>query len=163
MSRHTLFRLAALAMSLFSPTQLKTQSRSDCIQKESIPCYIIGNGTHLLRDGGVRGCLIKMAPGLNGVSQNGTSSLYVRSGTLLPRLVQAALDYSLSGLEFAVGIPGSVGGAISMNAGAYDGDFGSLVNRVEAFSLSEGTRWLNRRAEFSYCHLCSRHAKTYWS
>jgi UDP-N-acetylmuramate dehydrogenase len=155
MSRHTSFRIGGPCDVLVLPNTTEDAIKVWTVcQKESIPCYIIGNGTNLLvRDGGVRGCLIKMAPGLNGVSQNGTSSLYVRSGTLLPRLVQAALDYSLSGLEFAVGIPGSVGGAISMNAGAYDGDFGSLVNRVEAFSLSEGTRWLNREElEFSYRH-----------
>ncbi len=155
MSRHTSFRIGGPCDVLVLPNTAQDAVKAWSIcQKESVPCYIVGNGTNLLvRDGGVRGCLIKLAPGLTGVSQNGSASLYARSGTLLPRLVQAALEYSLSGLEFAVGIPGSVGGALSMNAGAYNGDFGSLVNRVETFSLSEGTRWLNQdELEFSYRH-----------
>ena len=94
-----------------------------------------------------------MAPGLTGIERNGSATLFAKSGTLLPRLVQAALENELSGLEFAVGIPGSVGGAVTMNAGAYGGDFGSLVTRVQAASLDDGLRWFtNDDLQFSYRH-----------
>ncbi len=155
MSRHTSFRIGGPCDILVLPGNSGNaiQVWSAC-KRLGIPCKIIGNGTNILvRDGGYRGCIVKMAPGLSKVERNGSLSLYACSGTLLSRVVRAALEHSLSGLEFAVGIPGSVGGAVSMNAGAYGGDIGTLVNRVQVFSHVEGRRWLTAdELGFSYRH-----------
>lgn len=155
MANHTSFRIGGPCDLLVLPRTVEDAVLAWTMCRDlSVPCYIVGNGTNLLvKDGGIRGCLIKMAPGLSGIERNGAGTLFAKSGTLLPRLVQAALEHELSGLEFAVGIPGSVGGAVTMNAGAYGGDFGSLVTRVQAASLEDGIRWFDKdELEFDYRH-----------
>ncbi len=155
MSKHTSFKIGGPCDILVFPGSVEDIAAvwSLC-NRMSAPWQIIGNGSNLLvKDGGIRGCAIKMAPGFSGVELRGKTTLYARSGLLLPKLVQTALEYGLSGLEFATGIPGSVGGAVTMNAGAYNGDFGSLAARVEAYSLSGERIWLNgTELDFSYRH-----------
>jgi UDP-N-acetylmuramate dehydrogenase len=155
MANHTSFRIGGPCDLLVLPDTVEDAILAWTMCRDlSVPCRIVGNGTNLLvRDGGIRGCLVKMAPGFTGIERNGSATLFAKSGTLLPRLVQVALEHELSGLEFAVGIPGSVGGAVSMNAGAYGGDFGSLVRKVQAASLDGGIRWFDRdELDFSYRH-----------
>lgn len=145
MSDHTSFRIGGPCDCLILPGSSEDAVKAWVACHElSVPCHIIGNGTNLLvRDGGIRGCLIKMAPGALGVERQGDVTLRVQAGTLLPRLVQEALLAGLSGLEWAVGIPGSVGGAVMMNAGAYGGDLGSLVTRVQVASIDGSTWWID--------------------
>jgi UDP-N-acetylmuramate dehydrogenase len=155
MSLHTSFRIGGPCDLLVLPWVEDDVVAAWVKCKElSIPCCIVGNGTNLLvRDGGVRGCVVKLAPGFSGVKRTGDAALHVKAGTLLPRLVEAALDEGLSGLEWAVGIPGSVGGAIAMNAGAYGGDVASLVRRVEVAFSDGSTRWFPaEELDFSYRH-----------
>lgn len=155
MANHTSFRIGGPCDLLVLPDTVDDAILAWTMCRDlSIPCQIVGNGTNLLvRDGGIRGCLVKMAPSFAGIERNGSATLFAKSGTLLPSLVQTALEHELSGLEFAVGIPGSVGGAVSMNAGAYGGDFGSLVTKVQAASLEHGIRWFDRdELDFSYRH-----------
>ncbi|MGI6661505.1 MAG: UDP-N-acetylmuramate dehydrogenase [Bacillota bacterium] len=153
MSNHTSFRIGGPCDLLVIPG-----TRDDAInawlmcKRLNVPCHTIGNGTNLLvRDGGVRGCIIKLASGYTGIERNGSKSLMVSSGTLLHTIVEASVDYELSGLEFAVGIPGSMGGAVTMNAGAYGGDIGSLVRRAEVATTDGTTQWISsEEAQFSY-------------
>jgi UDP-N-acetylmuramate dehydrogenase len=155
MSEHTSFRIGGPCDLLVLPGTSADAVRAwTMCRGMKVPCHVIGNGTNLLvKDGGVRGCLIKMAPEFQGVERTGDVSFRVSSGTLLPRLVQAALEGELSGLEWAIGIPGSVGGAVTMNAGAYGGDFGSLVTRVQAASPDGQTCWIEAGdVGFSYRH-----------
>lgn len=155
MSSHTSFRIGGPCDLLVLPSTVEDAVTAWTLCRElSVPCYIVGNGTNLLvRDGGVRGCVVKMAPGFSGVERNGTLTIGVRAGTLLPRLVQSALEEGLSGLEWAVGIPGSVGGAVAMNAGAYGGDMASLVKRVQVASIDGNIRWVPvGEMAFSYRH-----------
>ncbi|MGI6667238.1 MAG: UDP-N-acetylmuramate dehydrogenase [Bacillota bacterium] len=155
MSLHTSFRIGGPCDLLVLPATVDDALTvwTKC-RESSIPCFIIGNGTNLLvKDGGVRGCVVKMAPGFSGVERTGDVTVHVKAGTLLPKLVDFALAEGLSGLEWAVGIPGSVGGAITMNAGAYGGDIASLVNRVEVASSDGSTRWIPvEELAFSYRH-----------
>ncbi|MEX0973953.1 MAG: UDP-N-acetylmuramate dehydrogenase [Bacillota bacterium] len=155
MSEHTSFKIGGPCDLLIMPGSAEdaVQAWVSC-RESALPCHVIGNGTNLLvRDGGIRGCLIKMAPGSNGLTRNGDTTLQVRAGTLLPRLVQAALHENLSGLEWAIGIPGSVGGAVTMNAGAYGGDFGSLVTRVQVATVDGGVQWMDsNEVGFGYRH-----------
>jgi UDP-N-acetylmuramate dehydrogenase len=155
MSNHTSFRIGGPCDLLVIPGTRDDAIRAWLMCRElRVPCHIIGNGTNLLvRDGGVRGCIVKLASGFAGVERNGSKGLMISSGTLLQKLVEAAVSYELSGLEFAVGIPGSMGGAVTMNAGAYGGDMGSLVNRVEVATSDGRIQWLSQdELEFSYRH-----------
>jgi len=155
MSSHTSFKIGGPCDLLVMP-----HDPSDAVKawvacrEQSVSCRVIGNGTNLLvRDGGFRGCLIKMAPGASGIESLDGSSLRVASGTLLPSLVQFALSQGLSGLEWATGIPGSVGGAVAMNAGAYGGDFASLVRRVQVGMPDGQIVWMNaEEIGFAYRH-----------
>ncbi len=155
MSRHTSFRIGGPCDLLVMPDDpLDAVKAYAACREQSIPCRVIGNGTNLLvRDGGFRGCLIKMAPGASGIESIDDSSLRVASGTLLPSLVQFALSQGLSGLEWATGIPGSVGGAVAMNAGAYGGDFASLVRRVQVGMPDGKIAWMDsHEIGFGYRH-----------
>jgi UDP-N-acetylmuramate dehydrogenase len=155
MSEHTSFRIGGPCDLLIMPGSIEDAVKAWVSCRENgVPCHVIGNGTNLLvRDGGIRGCLIKMAPGSEGIEKSGDASIQVKAGTLLPRLVQAALLQDLSGLEWAIGIPGSVGGAVTMNAGAYGGDFGSLVTRVQVAEADGRIHWIDSAdIGFSYRH-----------
>ncbi len=155
MSNHTSFRIGGPCDLLVVPgTREDAVKAWQICKKLQVPCHVIGNGTNLLvKDGGVRGCVLKMASGYTGIERNGYKSLMISSGTLLKSIVKDCVRYQLSGLEFAVGIPGSMGGAVTMNAGAYGGDVASLVNRVEVATGDGEIEWIySDEAEFSYRH-----------
>lgn len=155
MKNHTSFKIGGPCDLLIIPsTEEDALNAWALARKLEVPCYVIGNGTNLLvRDGGVRGCVIKMAPAFSGIERIGERELLVKSGTLLSHLVETSREYGLSGLEFAVGIPGSAGGAVSMNAGAYNGEMGALVTEVKVGSRDKEVSWLSRdELEFSYRH-----------
>jgi UDP-N-acetylmuramate dehydrogenase len=155
MSNHTSFRIGGPCDLLVLPNTSGDLIKAWTLCKEEgVPCYVVGNGTNLLvRDGGVRGCVIKLAPGFSDIRKTDRGTLITTTGTLLPRLVQEAVRESLSGLEFAVGIPGSVGGALVMNAGAYEGDFGSLVVGAKVYNSAGEEQWLSaHELDFAYRH-----------
>ena len=103
-------------------------------KKYAVPTFILGNGSNLLvRDGGIRGLVIKLGNHLNGLSACGVT-MEAGAGVSLAQAARFAAESGLSGLEFAVGIPGSLGGAVIMNAGAYDGDMGHVVKSVTALN-----------------------------
>ncbi len=151
MKKHTSFGIGGPCDLLVMPTTLDDAVRAwSACREASIPCRVIGNGTNLLvRDGGVRGCLIKMSPGSSGIARAGDSSFRISAGTPLPAVVREALSSSLSGLEWATGIPGSAGGAVVMNAGAYGGDFGSLASKVRV-AAPDGRDWWMDASEIGF-------------
>ncbi|MDD6736302.1 MAG: UDP-N-acetylmuramate dehydrogenase [Clostridiales bacterium] len=102
----------------------------DYAKEKNIEYTIIGNGSNLLvGDKGIRGLVIKLARGFDSVSvRNG--EITAESGILLSKLAKEAYRHSLSGLEFASGIPGTLGGGIYMNAGAYGGEMKDVVTSV---------------------------------
>jgi UDP-N-acetylmuramate dehydrogenase len=98
-------------------------------RQENIPLTVTGNGTNLLvRDGGIRGIVLKLADSFDRVVVDGTR-ITAQCGALLAAVSRRAADHDLTGLEFAVGIPGTIGGAIIMNAGAYGGEMREVVTR----------------------------------
>ncbi|HOJ09647.1 MAG TPA: UDP-N-acetylmuramate dehydrogenase [Clostridiales bacterium] len=104
---------------------------------QNIPYYIIGNGTNLIvRDKGIRGVVIKTGDKLGKCSVN-NNIIEAESGILLSVLSKIACNYELSGLEFASGIPGTLGGAVIMNAGAYGGEMRDVVIKTQYLD-SEG-------------------------
>ncbi|SFG27933.1 UDP-N-acetylmuramate dehydrogenase [Desulfotomaculum arcticum] len=120
-----------------------------------LPVSIIGNGTNLLvSDLGVRGMVIKIGPGLSRIEVRG-ERIQVGAGVPLPRLAAVAMRSSLSGFEFLAGIPGTVGGALVMNAGANGCAVGERVRQVTAVDFEgKEVQLNNQELEFSYRCSC---------
>lgn len=154
MAQYTTFRVGGPADILVSPnSQEEVCTLLAAIQAEQVPCTILGNGSNVLvLDKGIRGVVLKLGNALNGLVIEGTR-IRVEAGVLLSRLATAAADAGLTGLEFASGIPGSLGGAILMNAGAYGGEIGNLVRSVTVVDQKGQVRTLNReQMDFRYRH-----------
>ena len=99
-------------------------------KENNIPIYVIGNGSNILvRDGGFRGVVISLK-GVNNITVN-DDRIEAECGAMLKSVSDIALENSLSGIEFACGIPGTIGGAVFMNAGAYDGEMSKAIEAVE--------------------------------
>ena len=137
MSRHTTFRVGGPADVLFLPAsgdELTAAMRA--AEALGAPCFVMGNGSNLLvRDGGVRGLVIVIGEPMSSVEIKGTT-LRAQAGASLSLVAKEAVNASLSGLVFASGIPGSVGGAVAMNAGAYGGEIKNVLSR--ALVLEQG-------------------------
>jgi len=130
MSKYTSFKVGGIVDYLVNPGSY--QQISDIIKlciDINMPYYIIGNCSNLIvRDGGFRGVLIKLSK-LDRIYVEG-DRITAQGGTLLKSISNAALGECLTGFEFASGIPGSVGGAIYMNAGAYDGEISKVIEEA---------------------------------
>lgn len=114
------------------------------------PLTIIGYGTNLLiKDGGIRGVVMQIAAPFAKASVEGRI-LTATTGCLLSSLSKLAFHYGLSGLEFSVGIPGGLGGATFMNAGAYGGEIGPLVRSVQLVQNGVVKTWNRQELNFSY-------------
>lgn len=152
MSRHTSFKIGGSADALVMPRSEEELMRvvSYC-QGFQLPYYIIGQGTNLLvRDGGVRGVVIKLASPLDSIAFDGLQ-VEAGAGATLRDLSWRAMEKGLSGLEFACGIPGSVGGAVCMNAGAYDGEMKDVVVSVRVLNEKGIVEvWDASRINFGY-------------
>lgn len=132
MKNHTNFKLGGPADILVIPnTKDELVKIINAARSAEIPVFIIGNGSNLIvRDGGIRGLVIKLEK-LRNMKVEGTT-LIADCGAELKDLSKLALDNSLTGLEFACGIPGSLGGAVFMNAGAYLGEMKQVLDKVTA-------------------------------
>lgn len=120
-------------------------------RENNIDFLIMGNGSNLLiRDGGIRGVVIKINEGFNKI-QVDENIIYCEAGALLSVVSKNALKHSLKGLEFASGIPGTIGGAITMNAGAYGGEMKDVVSKVRVLDINnEITEYTNEEMNFRY-------------
>lgn len=130
MSKHTTFKIGGTADFYVCPeTKNQLKDIIERLKKESLPFIVIGNGSNLLvSDKGIEGAVISTEK-LTGINISG-NSIYSDAGVKLSALASEATKSSLSGLEFAAGIPGTVGGGIFMNAGAYDGEIKNIVEFV---------------------------------
>lgn len=132
MAEHTSWQVGGPADYYVCPVNLEEliEIVNYCCQ-HNLPFYILGNGTNLLvLDGGIRGMVINIGPAFSYVKPDG-EKLYAGAGTPMTLLAFTAAEEKLTGLEFAVGIPGSLGGAVIMNAGAFGGYIGSRVGSVK--------------------------------
>ena len=115
---------------------------------------VMGNGTNILvRDGGYRGALVKIGEAMSDIRIEG-EKVIAQSGALMSQVASAALEAGLAGFEFASGIPGSIGGASFMNAGAYGGEIVQILEKVRVVS-KDGSRvfdMTNEELELSYRH-----------
>ena len=136
MAEHTTFKIGGPVDLFISPTS--TQELIHAVQvckANNVPYYVIGNGSNLLvPDEGISGVVIQICKNLSTIEvKNGQITAY--AGALLSRIAKEAAEHSLSGFEFAHGIPGSLGGAVTMNAGAYGGEMKDVL--VEATFIDE--------------------------
>mgnify|MGYP000876919833 CR=1 FL=1 len=151
---HTTFRIGGPADLLFYPQNTEEVQRIiQLANKYSVPITLLGNGSNILvRDGGIRGLVIRFSHKMASVSREGTD-IVVGAGALLRDIAVYAQENGLSGLEFACGIPGSIGGAIFMNAGAYDDEMKSVVSSVKTVSLNGDIRMYSvEELDFGYRH-----------
>ncbi len=133
MREHTTFQIGGPADCLIKPASLEeTQQILRLVKEYELPLTFVGNGSNMLvSDKGIRGVVVNFADTFNGIRVEGTK-MVVGAGALLKDIAEAAAQHSLAGLEFACGIPGSIGGAVFMNAGAYGGETKSVVKAVRA-------------------------------
>lgn len=135
MSLHTTFRIGGPADLFVTPGSIQAVADSIRICKETqTPYAVIGNGSNLLvSDTGYRGVIIQIGRNLNQVSVNG-EEIRAQAGAMLSVIAKTALSESLTGFEFASGIPGTLGGAAVMNAGAYGGEMKDVLTEVKVLT-----------------------------
>lgn len=153
MKNHTSFKVGGPADILIIPVNPEQVAAAvKLCKKYGINFYIMGNGSNLIvRDCGYRGVIIKLT-GLNRVSVNG-DYLRVEAGASLSFAAKEALKYSLKGMEFSSGIPGTVGGAVTMNAGAYGPEIKDVIDYAVVMDMEGRSFKLTRdELELSYRH-----------
>ncbi len=153
MSKHTTFRIGGPARLFLVPrTQTEMETALKSCGEAGVCPFFLGNGSDLLvPDRGYDGAVLFMGEYARSSFEEG--HIYACGGALLSKLSAAALDRGLAGLEFAGGIPGSVGGATVMNAGAYGGEMAQVVEFVDVLDLEGRPRRVPAAAcEFSYRH-----------
>ena len=131
MSQHTTFKIGGPADYFLMPDKGEDVGRVIKICKEKeIPYFILGDGSNLLvGDGGYRGAVIQIYRNMSSVTVEG-NEITAQAGALLSAVAAAAKNASLTGFEFAGGIPGTIGGAVVMNAGAYGGEMKDVLTEV---------------------------------
>lgn len=132
MSRHTTFRVGGRADVLVNPSSIvEIENVIQWCSEQAIPYYIIGNGSNLLvGDDGIRGVVIQIGNDFSEIEVGEDGAIWVQAGCMLSKVANTAMEHSLTGLEFASGIPGTVGGAVMMNAGAYGGEMKDIIDCV---------------------------------
>lgn len=145
MRLHTTFEIGGPADFLIFPSSVaELQQVLKLIHQYELPLVILGNGSNVLvRDKGIRGAVVKFNGPMSQIRVEG-QRLIAGAGALLKDVSAAAAAHGLTGLEFACGIPGSIGGALFMNAGAYDGEMKNVADTVRTVTLTGETHSYSR-------------------
>lgn len=154
MTKHTSFHIGGPAELMAQPqSEEELQSLLLKAAEAAVPVTLVGNGSNLLvRDKGIRGLVIKLGSMLRDIKVSG-NVLTFGSGVSLAQASKKAAELGLSGMEFAVGIPGSIGGAVYMNAGAYDGEMSKVVKSVRVMDAAGEVSELSAgELDFGYRH-----------
>lgn len=157
LSKHTSFRIGGPAETMAFPKnreELAELLKKSCLWDRKP--VILGAGTNVLApDEGMKGLIICLKDCLDGMERVDGTSIRVMAGVTMARAAVFAASQGLSGLEFAHGIPGTIGGGVYMNAGAYGGELGSLCREVELMDREGKTHVLtHEQMDFSYRHSC---------
>ncbi len=150
MSKHTSWRTGGIADYFYYPSD--QQDLVSLLKRlpEDMQIHWIGLGSNLLiRDGGIEGIVICTSKGLNGIRMMPAGRVYVESGVSCSRVARTTARNRLSGVEFLAGVPGSFGGALVMNAGAFGGETWEWVERIECVDRC-GHRMFMDRSEVGY-------------
>lgn len=152
MKKHTTFRIGGPARFFYVPKNIdELKLIIEHCKGEKLKYMIIGNGSNMLfMDEGFDGAIICVGSGMSNISVDNTN-IYVEAGALLSKVASGARDAGLTGMEFAAGIPGTIGGAIVMNAGAYGGEMKDIVSFVDILE-ADGVvrRYSNEEMQFGY-------------
>ena len=153
MSRHTTFRTGGPADLLVQPEAEQIAPILEVCRNEEIPWTVIGNGSNLLvGDGGIRGVVLEIGKQMSDVVIEGTV-ITAGAGAMLSSIASRAAAAELTGMEFASGIPGSLGGAVVMNAGAYGGEMKDILQKVTVLTPDGTVQTLSvKELELSYRH-----------
>ena len=155
MKNHTTFRIGGEADVLVMPRIEEIPKVLQKVEELQIPVTVIGNGSNLLvGDNGIRGLVLEIGKSAEYIEIEGTR-LRIGAGTMLGKAAAQAAEAGLGGMEFAAGIPGSVGGAVVMNAGAYGGEMKDILVEVKVFT-KDGKEQILKKEELdlSYRHSC---------
>jgi UDP-N-acetylmuramate dehydrogenase len=132
MSRHTSWRVGGPADRFYEPADIEDLSAFLMTLPENEPLYWVGLGSNLLvRDAGLRGTVLMLSGRLNGLARAGDTLVRAEAGVPSAKLARFSVQQGLRGAEFLAGVPGTVGGALAMNAGAFGGETWSIVSEVE--------------------------------
>lgn len=157
MSGHTTFRVGGPASYFVSPAGDEALKNVLLLcREEQMPYYILGNGSNLLvSDKGYDGVMILMGESFSEILEDEPCEITAGAGALLSRIAKEAMERSLTGFEFAAGIPGTLGGAAVMNAGAYDGEMKDVLKSVRVMEKSGRILTLTRdELDLGYRHSC---------
>ena len=151
LKRYTAWKIGGPADALLEPRGAgELIGAVEKAHEHGIPVTVLGGGTNVLvRDGGIRGLTIRLAKSLTQVEIEG-HRVSAEAGVLYPALANATAGRGLKGLEFATGIPGTVGGAVYMNAGAYDDETKDVLRWADVFRGGEVVRMSDSDLELSY-------------
>ena len=149
MARHTSFKIGGPADYYIEPKNTRDFAEAvRYLRDNSISFIVIGSGTNLLiRDGGIRGAVVSTAK-MKKIERIGENKIYADAGAPLAMLLRTAEKFSLGGLEFLSGIPGSVGGAVVMNAGAWGSDMSEVTDEVTILENNNNITKINRKNLF---------------
>ena len=155
MSRHTTFRVGGPADVLVQPDETALAAILALCRQYHVSYSFIGNGSNLLvGDKGIRGVVIEMTDPMGNIEVDGTK-ITAQAGAMLSKIANTAASNGLGGMEFAAGIPGSVGGAVVMNAGAYGGEMKDIIEKVYVLDENGAQLELDRDAlDLGYRHSC---------
>jgi len=132
MHRHTSWRVGGPADRFYEPADIEDLATFLQTLPLTEPLYWVGLGSNLLvRDGGVRGTVIMLSGKLNGLTRFSETTIRAEAGVASAKLARFSVSQNLRGAEFLAGVPGTVGGALAMNAGAFGGETWSIVTAVE--------------------------------
>lgn len=155
MKKHTTFRVGGPADVLVQPDETALAAILALCRQYHVSYSFIGNGSNLLvGDKGIRGVVIEMTDPMGDIEVDGTK-ITAQAGAMLSKIANTAASNGLGGMEFAAGIPGSVGGAVVMNAGAYGGEMKDIIEKVYVLDENGAQLELDRDAlDLGYRHSC---------
>lgn len=152
MKKHTTFRIGGPARFFYVPKNIEELKLIiQYCKNEKLKYMIIGNGSNMLfLDEGFDGAVICVGSSMGNINVDNIS-IYAEAGALLSKVASSARDAGLTGMEFAAGIPGTIGGAIVMNAGAYGGEMKDIVSFVDILEADGNLRrYSNEEMQFGY-------------
>ncbi len=152
MKNHTTFKIGGPVDAMIIPS--REEEIIDAVKflrDNNIDFMIMGNGSNILvKDGGIRGVVVKISEGFNSIEIE-DKKVYCQAGALLSTISKRALGKNLKNFEFASGIPGTIGGAMVMNAGAYGGEMKDVVLKLKAIDKKGNIReYSNEELNFKY-------------
>ncbi|MBR5280551.1 MAG: UDP-N-acetylmuramate dehydrogenase [Clostridia bacterium] len=150
LANHATFRIGGPADYFVMPeNETELVHILEACKMHHVPVIVIGNGSNLLfDDNGFRGCVIQLANHFTGIERIDDRTFYAKAGTTLAKVAAFACEQCLTGLEFASGIPGSVGGGVLMNAGAYGGELSQCVTASDYLDIRALTAGENYIKEY---------------